>query len=408
MAIWGYMRMYKIDEGIDKEKYILLVPSMLDMHFPLLKYAFYSKNYHPVILENEENVVYTGLKYVNNDMCYPSILNVGQMVAALQSGQYDPERTRLLMPSAGDACRGANYFGVLKRAVEHAGFPQVKVMSLNLKGIDKDAALQLEFGMVWRALLAVYYGDLLMFMLHQTRPYEKTPGAALKLWQEWIDRLAEDFKAGKNLTLRKMIRNFDLIAADFEKLEKTGEKKQRVGLVGEIYIKYCHMGNWNMVRFLEEQGCESHTNGVTWYAMYYMDSHLVEAGTVEGLMYRIGYRFFSWLQRKLVEAVRRHGFYSLEPFPVMKKEAQGYVSFETLVGDGWLIGAEAVGHILHDCPKVLAMQPFGCMPNHVCGRGLYPSLQRKLNEMGHLTSVDVDAGSSELNVYNRVKMLLDT
>ena len=157
--------MYRIDENSDREKYILLIPAMLDMHFPLLKYAFYSKNYHPVVLENEENIVNIGLKYVNNDMCYPIILITGQMIAALQSGKYDLNRTRLLMPSAGDACRGSNYTGVLRRAVAKAGFPQVKVLALNLKGLEKEEQFQIEPGMVWRALFGLFYGDILMALL---------------------------------------------------------------------------------------------------------------------------------------------------------------------------------------------------------------------------------------------------
>lgn len=400
------MVMYKIKDGLEQGKYILLVPAMLDAHFPLLKYAFYSKNYHPVILENEDNITDTGLKYVNNDMCYPAVLNVGQIVAKLQSGEYDPERTRILMPTAGDACRGSNYTSVLRRAVERAGYSQVRVLSLNLKGLEKGEQMQLEPGMVWRALFGLFYGDILMLLLHQTRPYEKEKGSAEKLWSKWVDRLAKDLKSGKHLSLGNMKKNFDRIARDFAKLERTKQKKPRIGIVGEIYIKYCHLGNWNMIDYLEKEGCESHTNGLSWYAMYYMDSHLAEAATVEGMLYRLGLGFFGRLQKQMIQALRKYGFYTMEPFDTMKKEAEGYVSFADCVGDGWLIGAEVVGHILHDCPKVVAVQPFGCMPNHVCGRGMYSSLSRKFEE-GQIASVDMDSSGSKINVYNRVKMLID-
>lgn len=397
--------MYKIEEDLDREKYTLLIPAMLDDHFPLLKYAFYSENYHPVILENEENIEDVGLRYVNNDMCYPAILNTGQIVAMLQSGKCDPERTRLLMPTAGDACRGSNYTSVLRKAVCDAGFPQVKVLSLNLKGLEKDERLELEFGMVWRALFALFYGDILMLLLNQTRPYEAESGAATLLWRHWIDALAEDLKSGRHLTLGHMRRNFDRMAESFSKLELTGEKKQRIGIVGEIYIKYCRLGNWNLVNFLEKRGCESHTNGLSWYAMYYMDSHLTEAGNFESALYRIGLKFAGRLQRQMIGALRKYGFYTMEDFFTMKKEAEGYVSFQERIGDGWLIGAEIVGHVLHGCPKVAAVQPFGCMPNHICGRGLYPSLSRKLPQ-GRIVSVDVDSSGSRLNVYNRISMLI--
>ncbi len=393
-----------IDDNVFKEKYILLIPAMLDAHFPILKYAFYSRNYHPVILENEENVIDTGLKYVNNDMCFPCILNTGQMIDALRSGKYDPSRTLLLMPTAGDACRGANYFAVVRRAVAGAGF-DVKVMSLNLKGLEKDSMLKLNYRMVKRALLAAYYGDILMILLNQTRPYECVEGAANALRQKWIDIIADDLKRYRHMSIGHMIKNFDRIAEDFSLLARKDIKKQRVGIVGELYIKYCHMGNCDMIRFLEEHGCESHTNGLSWYAMYYMDSHMTGSADFESMMYRIGLKLFARIQNKMIAAIRKYGFYTMEGFEIMKKEAEGYVNPNDCIGDGWLIGAEAVGHVLHDCPKVVAIQPFGCMPNHVCGRGLYPSLQRKLPQ-GHIVSVDTDSGASRLNIYNRVSVLI--
>lgn len=162
--------MYRIQEGKDREKDILLIPAMLDAHFPLLQYAFYSKNYHPIILENEDNITDMGLRYVHNDMCYPSILCIGQMLSALQSGKYDLSRTRLLMPSAGDGCRGSNYTSLLRKALKNAGFPQVKVLSLNVKGVERENQMKLEPGMVWRALFGLFYGDMLMLLLQQVRP----------------------------------------------------------------------------------------------------------------------------------------------------------------------------------------------------------------------------------------------
>lgn len=168
--------MYKIDENAWNEKYVLLIPAMLDAYFPLIKYAFYSRDYHPVILSNEDHITDVGLKYVNNDMCYPIVLNAGQMIDALQSGKYDIIRTRLLMPTAGDACRGANYLHVLKESVRKAGFDRVKILSLNVKGLEKDCQMRVQAFMVWRALFGLFYGDILMLLLNQTRPNEVKKG----------------------------------------------------------------------------------------------------------------------------------------------------------------------------------------------------------------------------------------
>ncbi len=405
--------MYKINESLDKEKYILMIPAMLDAHFPLLKYAFYSKNYRPVILENEEGITDAGLKYVNNDMCYPSILNVGQMIAALQSGLYDPNRVKLLMPTAGDACRGSNYTGVLRRAVWDAGFHNTQVVSLNVKGLEKEQQMVLEPGMVWRALFGLFYGDILMLLLNQVRPNEKEAGQAQACWEKWVGILSEDLKRGKHLTISAMKKNFLLICKDFSQIPLIEQKKQRVGIVGELYIKYCHIGNWDLIRTLEEEGCESHTNGLSWYVLYYMDSHLTssekalgESNALMRLAYKIGIRLMGGLQKDMIHALQQYGFYTLPAFAQLKEEAIPYVNTKDTIGDGWLIGAEMAGHILHDCKKVVAAQPFGCMPNQICGRGLYPSIARKLPQ-GRIVSIDVDSSASKLNAYNRVKMLVD-
>ena len=398
--------MYRINEQEYAEKYILLIPAMLDAHFPLLKYAFYSGNYHPVILENEEGVTEVGLSYVNNDMCYPAILNIGQMISALQSGAYDLSRTKVLMPTAGDACRGSNYTGALRRALQAAGFPQVQVLSLNVQGLEKENQMKLTPGMVWRALFGLFYGDILMLLTNQVLPYELRPGDTEACRQHWIRLLSEDLKRGKKLSLRHMKETFYRIAEDFAKISKTGEKKQRIGIVGELYIKYCHMGNWNLEQTLRQENCESHTNGLSWYVLYYMDTHLVQADTMTAGIYRIGMQLIEGLQKDMIAAMKKYGFYTLPEFSVLKQEAESYVGFHDTIGDGWLIGAEMVSHILHDCRKVVAIQPFACMPNQICGRGLYPSIARKLPQ-ARIVSVDVDSSASKLNAYNRIKMLID-
>lgn len=255
--------MYKIHEHLDREKHLLLVPAMLDDHFPLMKYALYSKEYRPVILENEEHIVDTGLKYVNNDMCYPCILNVGQLLEALKSGRYPLARTRLLMPTVGDSCRGSNYISALRKAVLAAGFPHVETVSMNLKGLEKGKSVKIHLYMIWRALFALYYGDMLMLLCNQVRPYERDPGAAEQCRSMWFSRLSEDLQAGRHLTLKTMKANFLKIARDFAQIPVTGAKKQRIGILGDIYTKYCHLGNWDVVRFLEETGCETYTGGLS-------------------------------------------------------------------------------------------------------------------------------------------------
>lgn len=398
--------MYKIDETCDREKYILLVPAMLDDHFPLMKYALYSRDYRPVILENEDRIVDTGLKYVNNDMCYPCILNVGQLLEALKCGAYPLFRTRLLMPTIGDSCRGSNYISALRKAVHAAGFPQVETVSMNLKGLEKGHSVKIHLYMVWRALFALFYGDILMLLCNQVRPYEQSPGAAEQCRSRWVSRLGTDLKSGRHLTLHTMKKNLRLIARDFSEIPTSRAKKQRIGILGDIYTKYCHLGNWDIVSFLEENGCETYTGGLSWYVLYYIDSHRPESGGPVSQLYGLVGRLVQHLQRKMIAALREYGFYCAKDFSAMKQEAANYVPLGVCVGDGWLLGAEAVGMIQHGCPKVLAIHPFGCLPGHVCGKGYYPALNRALPQ-GRIVTVDVDASSSRVSLYNRAKMLTD-
>ena len=399
--------MLKIKEDEFKEKYILMVPSMLDGMFPLLKYSLFSKNYHPIFLDNEEDLINTGLRYVNNDMCFPSVLIMGQFVNALKNCPHDLRRVKLLMPSAGDACRGSNYVAVLRRCVEIMGLKDVvKVLTLNMVGIDPENQLVVEPLMLWRAFFSFFYGDILMLLVNQVRPYEKNKGEADALWQKWIDILSDDFKRTRHLTFGHMFRNFDRICREFREIEVTGEKKQRIGLVGELYVKYCHLGNKNMIRFLEEQGCEAHVNGVTWYMCYYIDSHLsAEFGVRNRLPVDVALNFMTYFQNRMIKSLRKYGFYTLNGYREFKAETEKHVPTGYIVGDGWLIGAETTAHILHDCRKVLAMQPFGCMPNHTCGRGLYPVLSRKFPE-SRIVSIDFDSSMPETSAYNRAMMLV--
>ena len=399
--------MYRINEDEFKEKYILMVPSMMDSLFPLLKYSLFSKNYHPIFLENEEDLINTGIKYVHPDMCYPSVLIMGQFVSALKNCPHDLNKVKLLMPSAGDACRGSNYVTALRRTVDMMGLKDtVKVLTLNMVGIDPDNQLVINPMMLWRAFFSFFYGDILMLLVNQVRSYEKNKGEADALWQKWIDIISDDLKRFRHLTFGRMFRNFDKICKDFKAIEVTGEKKQKIGMVGELYVKYCHLGNKDMIKFLEEQDCEVHVNGVTWYLCYYIDSHLAsEFGVHNQLPVKTALKFMMYFQNKMIKAMRKYGFYTFDGYKEFKAEAEKHVPTGYIVGDGWLIGAETTAHILHGYKKVLAVQPFGCLPNHTCGRGMYPVLSRQFPE-GRIVSVDFDASMSLVTAQNRAMMLV--
>lgn len=398
--------MYQIQEIRQTGQTVLLIPSMMDDHFPLLQYAFHSKEYWPVILDNTRGITDQGLRYGHNDMCYPFTLCLGQYLQALGSGAYDLAHTALLMPSAGDACRGSNFTSLIRKALAAAGYSQVPVLTLNVKGLEREQALSIRPDMVWRALFALYYGDLLMLLTHQTRPYEREKGSTDACRAAWTEELAQDLKTGRGLTLGRMKKNFTRISADFAAIPRTGGPKKRVGLVGELYTKYCALGNWDMVAFLEGEGCEAAVNGFSWYILYYIDNQIAGTSGPRRAGWKAVSALLAGLQRSMTEALRAHGFCSLDPFPVFRRQAEGDMSMNLQVADGWLMGAELAAHLRSGCSRVLAMQPFGCLPNHVCGRGQYAALARRFPQ-GKVVSVDLDSSGSPAQVYNRVKMLLE-
>ncbi|MCI5499881.1 MAG: hypothetical protein MR419_10210 [Clostridiales bacterium] len=385
---------------------ILLIPAMLDDHFPLLQYAFYTPEYYPVILENRRGIEDLGLRRAHNDMCYPFILSLGQYLDALDSGAYDLDRVSLLMPSAGDACRGSNFTSLTRKGLAAAGYGQVEVLTLNVKGLEKGQALPIRPYMVWRALFGLFYGDLLMLLTHQTRPYEKTPGDTAACRAKWTARLAQDLKTGRHLTLRAMKQTFSQAAADFAAIPRAPRPRKRVALVGELYTKYCALGNWDMVAFLEREGCEAAVNGFSWYILYYVDNQIAGTSGPRRAGWKAVSALLAGLQRSMTEALRAHGFCCLDPFPAFRCQAERDMSMNLQVADGWLMGAEMAAHLRSGCARVLAMQPFGCLPNHVCGRGQYAALARRFPQ-GKVVSVDLDSSGSPAQVYNRVKMLLE-
>ena len=398
--------MYKILS--DKEENTILLPATLDSHFPLLKYMFWSKGYSVVELsDDDEFAVRTeGLKYTNHDMCYPFVLITGQVVRALKSGQYDPKKTFVLMPTAGDACRGACYIGLMQRALETSHFPDVQVMTINVRHVRDEISLKIDYDLAIRGLFGLFYGDILMLLANQTRPYEVNKGDTDALTAHWTEVLTQDLKLGRNLTIGKLKKNFKRIARSYRDIKRDDSKRQIIGVVAEFYIKYCALGNWDIIRFLEDNGCEAHVNGASWYALYYIDSHKPENYGIERMGFECAKKLVIYLQDRMIEALRECGFHSLSRYETMEKGSRKYVSRSLTIGDGWLMGSEVIDYINNDIKKVLCIAPFGCMANVCAGRGMYPYLQREFPG-SYITVLETDASSSKMNYYNRVRMLID-
>lgn len=384
----------------------LLIPALLDDWFPLLRYAFASREWEPVLLREERGLAGRGMRYLHNELCYPVFLVAGQVLAALESGEYDPAECGVLIGQAGDECRGSCAIRLLRKALDKAGYPEVELLSLNVRGIDRGAGLPITPGMIRRALAAAVWGDALAIARNQVRPYEARAGSAEALWRRWTEALGEDLRRGENLSRRRLLERCREIAASFRRVETVPGTARKVAVVGEIYTKYCHLGNWDLERFLAAERCEVGVGGVTWYALYYMDTHSLKGPAYRRKLYRALAGYLGGVQREMLAVLREAGFRTLPPLAEVKRRAEGLAPLRCAVADGWLVAAEAAAWAGLGYRKILCVQPFGCLPGHIFGKGQYASLQRKLPGV-LLASVDYDASTGEGTVESRVRMLLD-
>lgn len=384
----------------------LLIPSLLDDYFPLLQYAFASDRWSPVLLTEEKGLADLGLRYIHSDMCYPAHLVAGQILSALNSGKYDTDTCGVLIGQAGDECRGSCLIRILRKALIKAGYPHVSLLSLNVRNIDRKDGLTIRPSMVYQALAGVVWGDTLAILRDQTRPYEAVPGATAALWKSWMETLSRELKERRLLTRSSILGRCQEMTADFRRIQRTERTVQKVAIVGEIYTKYCHLGNWDLRDYLAAEHCQIAVGGITWYALYYMDSHALKGSAVQKAFYRAVQAYGANIQKEMLNILHQAGYETLPPFEDLKKQAEGYAPLRITLADGWLITAEAAAWAKLGYRKILCVQPFACLPGHIFGKGQYAQLQRKLPGT-RLVSVDYDASTGEGTVQSRIRMLLD-
>lgn len=384
----------------------LLIPALFDAHWPLLRWAFESEDWHAVVLDSGEGAEALGLRHMHNDLCYPFILISGQVLAALRSGRYDPNRTGVLISQAGDACRGSCLIRILRPVLDRAGFPQVPLLSLNARGLERDAALPVTLSMARRAAAAVLWGDTLLLARNQVRPYEAHPGETDALWRRWMDLLSAGLRENRSLSSQSVLRRCREIAASFRAVPTVERQVQKIAVVGDIYTKYCRLGNWDLETYLAERRCEMAVGGLSWYALYYMDTHLNDGSRLFRQGARAVMNRFAVMQAQMVSTLRESGFTVPPPYREMKALAAGLTPVSCAVGSGWLLAAETAAWVRAGYRKVLGTLPFGCMPGHIYGRGQFALLQRSLPG-SLIVGVDYDASLRDGTVRTRVQMLLD-
>ena len=396
-----------------KKTHTILIPSMLPWHFKLLRAALVSCGYKAEVLENtDRSVVETGLKYINNDICYPALLVVGQFINALESGKYDVNKVALIMTQTGGGCRASNYIHLLRKGLEQAGYGHVPVISFNLAGMEKQPGFELNFKMIRRMLAAVVYGDVLMYLTNRTRPYEAVVGEADGLAKNWLEKLEGIFQNGKGQTFDSIHCLASDIAKDFAKLRLLAKEKIKVGVVGEIYIKYSALGNNYLESFLQKQNCEYMLPGLMSFVMYGADTHLTDYKLYGGSFMKYGTAkaamwYLKRLESAMLKALEHSPFKAPASYEETKAMAKGVIGYGSNMGEGWLLTAEMIELAKSGYNNIICAQPFGCLPNHIAGRGMINKI-KELVEEANILPIDYDASASKVNQENRIKLMLAT
>lgn len=395
-----------------KETHTILVPMMLPVHFQLLVNILHLHGYKAELLHNDgKGVVDEGLRNVHNDTCYPALLVIGQMIDALKSGKWDLEKVALLITQTGGGCRASNYIYLLRKALNKAGFGSIPVISLNFSGLESNQGFSVTRPMLQNFLNAIIYGDLIMHLANQCRAYEINKGDTDKMVEKWVTRVTTQ---GTNEGLQKysvLKKDMKLILQDFASIPRSSEKKVRVGIVGEIYIKFSPLGNNNLEDFLLAEDCEVVIPGFIDFCLYCINDTIVGGkmygGTLmQALIYRVVYWFFANKQLDMIKAIKKHGvFKAPTPFKHTKKCVDGYVSEAMNMGEGWLLTAEMLELIEQGVENIVCTQPFGCLPNHIVGRGMMKVIKER-NPQSNIVSIDYDPGATKVNQENRIKLML--
>ena len=407
----AYSRVYFTKEM--KKNYTILCPQMSPIHFDLIEPAVRSCGYNLEVLQNSDRTaIDTGLKYVNNDACYPSLIVVGQIMDALLSGKYDLEHTAVIMSQTGGGCRASNYIGFIRRALERAGMPQIPVISLNANGMETNPGFKITLPLLTKAMQAVVYGDLFMRVLYATRPYEAKAGSANALHEKWKAICIKSLQK-HSLSMAEFNRNIRGIIHDFDELPRRDVQKPRVGIVGEILVKFSPLANNHVVELLEAEGAEAVMPDLLDFLLYCFYNSNFKADNLCGKrstahLCNMGISLLEYFRRTCRRELERSTHF-LPPARIqdLASMAKHYVSLGNQTGEGWFLTGEMLELIHSGTTNIICTQPFGCLPNHIVGKGVIKGLRASHPE-ANIIAVDYDPGASEVNQLNRIKLMLST
>ena len=395
--------------------YTILVPNMLPVQLGLVCRLMRNFGYNMELLHTSgPNIAEQGLRNVHNDTCYPALLVIGQLMDAIESGRYDVHKLALILPQTGGGCRASNYIHLMRKALEKNGYGFIPVISLNFSGLEENPGFQLTKTMLMQVAYALLIGDLIMMVANQCRPYEAVPGSTDKAIQICMDAVTARFTGERLIRYGEVKHLYRYVLEAFGKvrLDKTRRKKL-VGIVGEIYVKFSPLGNNHLEEFLLSEGCEPVLPGLMDFCLYciynaVIDRNLYGRNPKTATLYKLVYQFVLGKQADIIKLMKKDGhFRPPMPFDEVRQTARDIIGEGVKMGEGWLLPAEMVELIHEGVTNIVCTQPFGCLPNHIAGKGMIRKI-REVYPQANIVAVDYDPGASKINQENRIKLMLSS
>ena len=388
--------------------YTILIPSMLDVHMLLFQKVVQNSGYKCRVLDNFDGVCEVGLKYVHNDTCYPATLVIGQFIDALNKME-DTSKVALIITQTGGGCRASNYIHLLRKALIKANYGHVPVISLSMQGLEK-SGFKITFSMIKKLAAALLYGDLIMYLHNKTRSYEINKGDTKETVNRLSQELADRLERGGGISKKSLRKNFKYIIDEFEKIPLDNTPKVKVGIVGEIYVKYASLGNNNLEEFLVSQGAEVNVPGLLGFVNYsfyvnLFDKELYGGSKLKELVYKWIIKFVAKRENIMIEELKKSKFEPMNPFSHTVNLNEGILSHGVKMGEGFLLTAEMVELIQEGYENIVCAQPFGCLPNHICGKGVMKNIKEHYPK-SNIVAIDYDPSATKVNQENRIKLML--
>jgi len=403
---------YPVFKKSMKKDYTILIPNMLPVHFKLIGKIMQNYGYNVELLETTGNqIADAGLKSVHNDTCYPALLVIGQFIDALESGRYDKNKTALMITQTGGGCRASNYIHLLRKALEKRGYGYIPVISLNFSGLDKKASFKINIPMAFQLFYSILFGDLIMLLYNQCKPYEIIKNDSEKAENEAFEICNNLFKKGKMISYKTVKNTYKKIIDIFNKVERRTEVKIKVGIVGEIYVKYSPLGNNDLEEFLRSVGAEVVVPGLLDFCMYCVTNSVIDRKLygkrfIKANTYNFVYKWLLKKQSGVISAIKENsGFTPPVRFDVTMDGVKDYISHGVKMGEGWLLTAEMVELIHAGAGNIVCTQPFGCLPNHIIGKGMIRKIKER-NPEANIVAIDYDPGATKINQENRIKLMM--